>query len=50
MITRAEAERIVLDGLNANAPSTHRAAVIDAWVKPYGWVRLLRFRGVRPHR
>ena len=38
MITRSDAERIVLDRLNANAPGTHRAAVIDAWLKPYGWV------------
>ncbi len=40
MITRKEAEAIVLDRLNATAPSTHRAAVVDAWLKPYGWVVL----------
>jgi hypothetical protein len=40
MITRKEAEAIVLDRLNAAAPSTHRAAVVDAWLKPYGWIVL----------
>lgn len=40
MITRKEAEAVVLDRLNATAPSTHRAAVMDAWAKPYGWVVL----------
>ena len=40
MVTRQEAEGIVLERLNAAAPSTHRAAVVDAWLKPYGWVVL----------
>jgi len=40
MITRAEAEGIVLDRLNKNADASHRAAILDAWIKPYGWVVL----------
>ena len=40
MITRAEAEAIVLDRLNKSADASHRAAVLDAWIKPYGWVVL----------
>lgn len=38
MITRSEAERIVLDRLHATLPADRRAAVLDAWLKPYGWV------------
>lgn len=40
MITREEAERLVLDHLNADAPPARRAAVVDVWLKPYGWVFL----------
>ncbi|MDB4944535.1 MAG: hypothetical protein JWP97_4069 [Labilithrix sp.] len=41
MITRAEAEKIVLDGLNAKkAAEDDRAVVLDAWLRPYGWVIL----------
>ena len=40
MITRSEAEAIVLERLNANADASHRAAILDASIKPYGWVLL----------
>ena len=40
MITREEAERLVLDRLNTDAPAARRAAVVDVWLKPYGWVVL----------
>ena len=38
MITRSEAEAIVLARLNEDADESHRVAVLDAWLKPYGWV------------
>ncbi len=38
MITRSEAEAIVLERLNATADASHRAAILDAWIRPYGWV------------
>ena len=38
MITRSEAEATVLERLNKNADESHRAAILDAWLKPYGWV------------
>ncbi len=40
MITREEAERLVLERLNCEAPPTRRAAIVDAWLKPYGWIVL----------
>lgn len=40
MITREEAERLVLDRLNADAPPARRAAIVDVWLKPYGWIVL----------
>ena len=40
MITRQEAERLVLDRLNADAAPERRAAIVDVWLKPYGWIVL----------
>ena len=38
MITRAEAEAIVLERLNTNVEPSRRSAITAAWLKPYGWV------------
>jgi hypothetical protein len=38
MITRSEAEAVVLERLNASTDAAHRAVIPDAWNKPYEWV------------
>ena len=40
MISRSEAERLVLDDLNRNAPESERVAIMRSIPKPYGWVVL----------
>lgn len=40
MISRTEAERLVLEHLNRNAPESERAAIMRSIPKPYGWVIL----------
>lgn len=40
MITREDAEHLVLVRLNSAAPASRRAAIGEVWAKPYGWVVL----------
>ena len=40
MISRAEAERRVLEHLNRDAAETERAAIVRSIVKSYGWIVL----------
>ncbi len=40
MISRTEAERLVLEDLNRNAPESERVAILRSIPKPYGWIIL----------
>jgi hypothetical protein len=40
MISRTEAERLVLERLNRGASEEQRAAIVESIQKPYGWIVL----------